>query len=268
MIISATITDSASPFSPILFAGDPVENIWHAADLGFKGVELHIRDPWACDIKGIRDALEKSGLILTTVATGRSYLEEGLSFCDPNPEIRRLAIARIQAVTDVFGDFKPKTIIGLMRGFLAHAPSREQGTEWIIEALEACASYAVRQDMIILIEAANRFELDNLHTAAEVCSIIEHIKMPNLKLLLDTFHMNIEERSFIEPLRLSALHLGHLHFSDNNRRYPGAGMIDFKGIFRILKEIGYDGTAALECLPQPDPDTAAKRALETLAAVA
>ena len=264
MLISATITDSGSSFSPILFTGDLVEKIKHVAALGFKGVELHIRDPLACNLKGIRDALEKSELTLTTIGTGRSYSEDRISFCDPNPVIRGMAIARIKAITNIFGDFKPKIIIGLIRGLIAHAPSPAQGIEWINEALEACASYAVRQEMIILIEAANRFELDYLHTAEEVCSVIEQLNRPNLKLLLDTFHMNIEERSFIEPLRLFALHLGHMHFSDNNRKYPGAGMIDFKEILRILKEIGFEGTAAFECLPQPDPDTAALRALKTL----
>lgn len=266
MQISATITEAGSPFAPILFAGDPVESIHRAAPFGFDGVELHIGNPQACDYPAICDALQETGLKLTTVSTGRSYLEDGLSFCDPAPEMRSRAVARVKAVVDLFADLRPMVIIGLMRGFLSHAPSRAEGIGWIDEALAACAAHAARHGMVILVEMANRFELDYLHTAEEGCAVLDRVQAPNLKLLLDTFHMNIEERSFAEPLRTAAPHLGHVHFSDNNRRYPGAGMIDFKVILRVLREIGYAGPAAVECVPWPDPDTAARRALETLAA--
>ena len=268
MQISATITESGSAFSPILFAGDPVEMIYGCAPFGFDGVELHVGNPRQCDHHGIREALAATGLKLTTVSTGRSTLEDGLSFCDPDPEIRRRAVARVQAVTDVFAGLRPMVIIGLMRGFLSRAPSRAVGIGWIDEALAACAAHAARHGMVILVEMANRFELDYLHTAEEGCTVIDRVKAPNLKLLLDTFHMNVEERSFAEPLRTAAPHLGHMHFSDNNRRYPGAGMIDFRAVLRVLREIGYAGPAAVECMPWPDPDTAARRALETLSAAA
>lgn len=262
--ISATATESGSVFSPIIYCGDLVESVRRAAACGFDGIELHIRNPLECDPERLKNAVDSHNLTLTTIGMGRAYLEEGLCFCDPDPDIRMRAVARVHSVMDVFSDYRPRTIIGLMRGALANAPDRETGIRWIEECLIASAEYAAKHEMTILIEAANRYELDYLHTAEECFALINRVQIPNLKILLDTFHMNIEETSFAETLKAYAPYIGHLHFSDNNRRYPGAGMINFDAIFRVLREIAYAGTTAVECLPWPDSDTAARCAFDTL----
>jgi len=86
---------------------------------------------------------------------------------------------------------------------------------------------------------------------------------PALGLLLDTFHVNIEEDSWTEPFRqvMEAGKLYHVHLGDNQRRYPGQGLIDFSAIVRVLRQSGYAGYLSAELLALPDPDTAAQGTL-------
>ncbi|MGW8250065.1 MAG: sugar phosphate isomerase/epimerase family protein, partial [Anaerolineales bacterium] len=84
-----------------------------------------------------------------------------------------------------------------------------------------------------------------------------------LGLLLDTYHVNIEESSYSEPFRhtIQAGRLFHVHLGDNNRLPPGQGLIDFEAIVKTLYECGYSGYLSAELLAKPDPDTAARETL-------
>ena len=88
--------------------------------------------------------------------------------------------------------------------------------------------------------------------------LIERVGADNFGLLLDTFHMNIEEPSIEESIRKCGERIFHFHLADSNRWYPGAGHIDFKSILTALKDTGYQGFISGEFLPKPDVDTAAQ----------
>ena len=93
-------------------------------------------------------------------------------------------------------------------------------------------------------------------------NFIEKVGMDNIGLLLDTFHMNIEEPSIIESILLAKERCFHFHVADSNRWYPGAGHINFREIIDTLTEIGYKGFITAEILPLPDPETAALKTVE------
>jgi sugar phosphate isomerase/epimerase len=264
MQLSATITEAGTAFAPILFIGDLADGIAKAAQIGYDAVELHLGDPYTIDVKGVKAALEKHNVALSTIGTGRASSEEGISFAHKDAAMRRKAIGRIKAFIDVFSDFKPSIIIGLIKGKLAQAQDRNIAVARIDQALLECCAYAEKEGITLLLEQANRYEQDYLHTTAEVVEVIKRLGARNLKALVDTFHMNIEECSFEEVLISNRDYIGHVHFADNNRRYPGQGMLDFPSILRCLNEIGYERYIALECLPLPDGVTAAKRAYDFL----
>ena len=94
--------------------------------------------------------------------------------------------------------------------------------------------------------------------------MIEKVGKENLGLLLDTFHMNIEEPSVIESIKAARDRLFHFHVADSNRWYPGAGHIDFKSILETLESIGYSRFVSAEILPYPDPDTAAQKTISSM----
>ena len=262
MRISATVTEKASVFGPILFAGDLCAGMAQAARIGYPAVELHIRDSRAIDVKSVRGTLTASGMCLSTIGTGRAAIEDGLYFCHDDPAVRQKAIDRVKGHIDSFADLKPGVIIGIIKGKLALARDRESAVARIDDALVECCGYAQQAGITVLLEMANRYEQDYLHTAQEVVDVIKRLGAANLRLLEDTFHANIEEQSFESAFSAARGYLGHVHVADNNRRYPGGGMINFERIFGMLHSMGYDGYLAVECLPWPDSETAAQRAYD------
>jgi sugar phosphate isomerase/epimerase len=101
-------------------------------------------------------------------------------------------------------------------------------------------------------------------TAAEGMRFIEAVNLDNLGLMLDLFHMNIEEPRIEEGLRTAGERLWHVHIADSSRQYPGSGHIPYGPIFATLKEMGYQGYISAELFPLPDADTAAIKTIEFL----
>ena len=95
----------------------------------------------------------------------------------------------------------------------------------------------------------------------ETVDFLKEYDIPSAKVLMDVFHMNIEEVSISESIRKYADWLGYFHVVDSNRLYPSAGHVDFDAVFAALSDIQYAGYVSLECMPKPDGETAAKRAL-------
>jgi len=117
------------------------------------------------------------------------------------------------------------------------------------------------------LEPMNRYETDLIHTAAEGMELIEQVGMDNFGLLLDTFHMNIEEADIGASIRACGDRIFHFHVADSNRWYPGAGHLDFGAILDDLDATGYRGFVSGEFMPVPDSDTAARNAAYFLKAL-
>jgi sugar phosphate isomerase/epimerase len=94
--------------------------------------------------------------------------------------------------------------------------------------------------------------------------LVEEVGEENFGLLLDTFHMNIEETDLEEAIRSGGDRIFHFHVADSNRWHPGAGHLDFKQLLKSLTSIGYEGWVSGEFLPLPDVDTAAQQGLAYL----
>jgi sugar phosphate isomerase/epimerase len=114
------------------------------------------------------------------------------------------------------------------------------------------------------LEPLNRYETDLIHTVADGLALIDRVGAANFGLLLDTFHMNIEEPSIEESIRACGPRIFHFHVADSNRWPPGAGHLEFKPILAALFETGYTGFVSGEFMPKPDADTGAQRAIEYL----
>ena len=117
------------------------------------------------------------------------------------------------------------------------------------------------------LEPLNRYETDLVHTVAEGLDLLRRVGADNLGLLLDTFHMNIEEPVIEDGIRACGNRIFHFHVADSNRWYPGAGHLDFASIVQSLSASGYRGYVSGEFVPMPDADTASQRGLAHLRAV-
>lgn len=241
------------------------EKLKTLADLGYEAVELALRNPDEINIGEIKEFTRSYDIEIAGIAIGRAYLEEGLSFSSSRKEVRRKAIARMKDMIRLISEFNSPTLLfGLMQGRLDEKVRLSQARRWIVEYLRESARFAQRYSVEISIEPINRYELNYHNTVEEVKELIDEIAEKNISLLLDSFHMNIEEVSIHQSIISSKGYVGYVHLADSNKLAPGCGHLDFSEIIDTLKEIKYDKYLSVEILPQPDPDTAAQRAITYL----
>jgi sugar phosphate isomerase/epimerase len=264
MKLAIVLSTHATRFTDVAFSGDFETNVASVARMGYDGVELAIRDPGLVDAGELKAVVERYGLVVPAIGTGQAWVEERLSFTDPDPVVRRAAIERIESHIALAGRFDALVMIGLIRGKIAPGAGKEQAMDWLVEALRACAAAGARQGVRLVLEPIHRYEADLIHSAQDGLDLLDRVACDNVGLILDTFHMNIEDPSIEGSLRMAGNRLFHVHVADSNRRYPGAGHIDFAGVIRTLREIGFRGFVSSEFMPIPDPLTAAQRAMDTL----
>ena len=119
-------------------------------------------------------------------------------------------------------------------------------TDRAIKGVREAIKAAEDNDVIFCVEVVNRFEQFIMNTAAEGIAFAEKVGSPNCKILLDTFHMNIEEDSLRGSIVETGNWLGHFHLGETNRRPPGRGRIPWPEIFGALREINYQGAVVME----------------------
>ncbi len=260
--LSATLASELSSTSPIVLGGDPAENIRILSDLGYDGVELHWGDPSHIHLQKIIETCDKYGIVISAFATGRAYVQEGLSLIDDEENKRQSAVKRLLEFVDVASKFQSTVIIGCIRGNLNSSENYDYYLKRLAQSTLTVAEYAADKKVQIVFEAINRYENNYLNTAAETLDFIKRYNLPNTKVLLDTFHMNIEDANMSKAVHDCGKMLGYVHFADSNRHYVGAGHINYKEIATALKSIGYEGFISAECLPLPDSNTAVRKWIE------
>lgn len=249
---------------PSAFLGDLEAWMRRVSELGYDGIELDVCDPRQLDEEKIVHLAARYRLGIPAIGTGRGWLEDGLSFSDPSMGIRRAAIRRFEAHVPVAAELGAMIIVGLLRGTALDSTEPELAKTWVIEALKECAEIASRREVRIAFEMVNRFESSLVNTAAEGMDLLSQVGAENLGLLLDTFHMNIEERDICDSIRQSADALFHFHIADSNRHYPGAGYLVFSEIASTLQEVDYGGYASVEALPVPSAEACAELSIAAL----
>jgi sugar phosphate isomerase/epimerase len=259
LCLSPTKPDRA----PLLYQGDIVKGLDSASRFGYDGVELSLLNSQNLDQQWLIEKLGELNLQVFAIATAQSYSTDGYSLYTLHEEKRQQAIKRIKAHIDFASRLNAMVIIGGIRGKFAGAKEdwntqREKGSQ----ALVSCVRYAQKQGVTLLLEPINRYETNIINRVEEALEVVEEIGSKHLRLLLDTFHMNIEERSIVGSVLMAGSHLGYIHFADNNRLAPGWGHIDFSQVLSGLKELGYQGPISVEILPEPDDDRASEQAIQ------
>jgi sugar phosphate isomerase/epimerase len=152
----------------------------------------------------------------------------------------------------------------LIRGLVKPGVERQQAMNWLIEALQECSQSARAFDLRLALEPINRYETTLINNCSDGLKLIEDVEADNFGLLLDTFHMNIEEPRIEDSIRLCGDNVFHFHAADSNRWYPGAGHLNFNSILEALLSTGYSGWISGEFLPEPDAQTAARESIAFL----
>jgi sugar phosphate isomerase/epimerase len=247
-----------------LLSGTFEEKAAKAAQLGYQGIELMVRDPAGLDWPGVKAILDRAGLEVPQVVTGELYGADGLCLVTADDDLYRRAEARTRSVIDLAAYLGAMVNIGRLRGQLKFLGDVADPWPIAVERLKKVMQYAADQGVKITLEPINRYETDFIHSAADGMRLIRDLGYDNVGLMLDVFHMNIEDASIEEGLRTAGDRLWHVHIADSQRRYPGSGHLDFDGIFATLRDMGYRGYVSAELFPLPDADTAAVKTIDFL----
>ncbi|MDY6873156.1 MAG: RpiB/LacA/LacB family sugar-phosphate isomerase [Chloroflexota bacterium] len=256
-----TLSPNTSVFVPLLFAGQLEDGMRQAAENGFRVVELSLRKPDDLSEEKLSSLLDTYGLGLSAIATGQSCLHDGMCLAAADPSAVQGAVTRLKAHIDLAAKFEAAVILGGIRGrFTGSADEMAEQRRRALAAVAECAEHAIDRGVQLLLEPINRYETNFINTAMEGLDFIEDVGYPEIKLLLDTFHMNLEEVDINATLTRYAAKIGYIHFADSNRYAPGLGHLQFHQFMTTLIANQYDGVITAEILPLPDDERAMEQA--------
>ncbi len=227
------------------FTKDQVDLVRKVADFGYDCGEVPFNDLSLLDAKATRQAREAAGIGLTACGV----LLPGMNLCSEKAEERRLGLEQIKKMVDITAEMGGDTVAGPLYSPVAYLTRRARTEdEWkrCVEGLSAAAAHAERAKILLAIEPLNRFETYVLNIAADVVRLAKEVGSPSLKVQMDTFHGNIEEKDTAAAIRAPGGMLGHFHVSESDRGVPGTGQVKWKEVFGALKEVGYSRWITIE----------------------
>lgn len=233
------------------FTNESVKHFSTFKKWGFNSVEIAVEDPSHIDPAHVKSALDANGLVCGSVCAclGPDRDLRG------TPAQQKTAMDYMTAVIDQMVVLDCPSLIGPVYSSVGRAdavPPAEYKQQWktVVKNLKALCNYAEKKGKQICMEPLNRFETDFINTCDQALKMINDVKSPALKLHLDTFHMNIEEKDQPAAIRKAGKHLAHFHACGSDRGTPGNDHIDWPGIAKALKAVKYEGDVVIESFTQ------------------
>ncbi|MFO7636778.1 MAG: sugar phosphate isomerase/epimerase family protein [Clostridia bacterium] len=216
-----------------------------AKSLGLDFIEIPLMVLERYDAGAVKRKLTEAGFegVTSTVLLGDTDITS------PEEAIRRKGVSYLKdcvKATAMSGMMNFSGVIYSQHIRQLDTKPSEREFQWSAEGLREVAEYAEDLGVVIGIEPVNRYETFLVNTCAQARMLLDMIGRKNVKIHLDTYHMNIEEKSFYEATLLAGSELMHVHLCENDRGIPGTGLVNWEDVFRALSEIGYKGHAALE----------------------
>jgi D-psicose/D-tagatose/L-ribulose 3-epimerase len=169
----------------------------------------------------------------------------------PDAAIRASGMAYIRAAVDATEALGATNLVGPIYATVGRTwqmtdAERARDTDLLVDQLGQLAPYAADHGVVLCVEPLNRFETSFLNLASQAIDVVDRVGHPNCQIMLDTFHMNIEEKSLGDAIRAAGPRLKHLHACENDRGAPGSGNVDWPGVAQALRDIDYDGPVVIE----------------------
>jgi D-psicose/D-tagatose/L-ribulose 3-epimerase len=225
---------------------------------GFDAVELLIEDPAHIDPALVKRALGRNNLVCGSIAAAINPQRD----LRGSPASQRNGVKYLCQLIDQLVTLDARVLSGPVYSYVGRAQAysaAEKKRHWqaVVKNLKIVTRHAAERGKLVCIEPLNRFETDFLNTIDQGLKLIADVGSPALKLHLDTFHANIEEKNQATAIRRAGKQLGHIHACGCDRGTPGNDHIDWKAIAAALKAIKYDGDIALESVTLDVPRIAA-----------
>jgi D-psicose/D-tagatose/L-ribulose 3-epimerase len=235
---------------PITKAEFPLFARMRAAGMDF--CELLVPEPEEVDPADLGRAVKAAGL--SVVLAARVNVDRDLA--SDNPDSRAAGIAYLRRCVDVAvacgADLVGGPLYGTPLVFAGRPPrpldaaQRTERVKRVVDGLQQGGAYAQQHGIRLAVEPLNRFETDFCNTGRQAVDLARQVDNPAIGIMLDTFHMNMEENDLAEALRHAAPHLMHFQANENHRGFLGTGHIDWPSLCRTLYDIKYAGVITLE----------------------
>ncbi|NTZ93469.1 sugar phosphate isomerase/epimerase family protein [Agrobacterium tumefaciens] len=219
------------------------------AKLGFDIIEVaahHINEYSDAELAAIKQSAKDNGIILTA-GIGPS---KSKNLSSEDAAVRAAGKAFFERTLTNVAKLDIRTIGGALHSYwpIDYSQPVDKPGDYArgVEGIHGIADFANDLGINLCIEVLNRFENHVLNTAAEGVAFVKDVGKTNVKVMLDTFHMNIEEDSFGEAIRTAGPLLGHFHTGESNRRVPGKGRMPWQEIGLALRDINYTGAVVME----------------------
>lgn len=235
------------------------------SDLGYDGIELTADDASAFEWAPVQAAIQAAGLEVPLVCSGEVFGQSGLGLAAPDERTRAAALARLKGLVDFAAIFGASVNIGRSRWYYSPDVPAQLTEEWALEGFRELADYAAPKGVTIALEPIAFHVCNFINSTQDGLVWLERVGRANFKLMLDLYHMNIDDLTSIEEsfaLAAAAGAVVHVHLCDTNRKPPGYGHMDFAGALGALRRAGYAGYVSGEVFNYPDQDAAVRRCAE------
>jgi D-psicose/D-tagatose/L-ribulose 3-epimerase len=253
MLFGASTFIWVSPFSTA-----HVDLLTKVKNMGYDIIEIAVEDTRIIDWKLIKDVVRDLDLKITV--SGAFGPERDISSTDPAfREIGKKYIIDCIRIAEQMGSplFGGPVYSAVGKTRIVSEEQKKQEREWCVDILKEVSRIAGDCGVILGLEPLNRFETDMINTVDQALSILEEVGNPHLKIVLDTFHSNIEEKDIPASIRkIGKDLLCHVQGNESDRGTPGTGHLEWQGIREALTDIGYDGAVVIETFGQPSKELA------------
>jgi len=224
--------------------------------MGFDAVEVPILNVDAKKLRDVARTLDGLGL----ARTGATCLSPERNLISEDRRQRAAGVAHLKSVIDACRSMGITLLIGpfyAALGVFSGKPATPQEWAWAVDGLREASEHAAQAGVTLAIEYLNRFEIYLVNCAADAAKLVRDVQHPQFRMMYDTFHANIEEKSIPGALEACQDVLVHVHISENDRSTPGKGGVNWKETWSGLKKIDYQGMLVIEAFGQGLPGLAA-----------
>lgn len=229
-------------------------------DWGFDGVELPLFHTDEAVYRNVRERLDSLGLECTGCACA---MPEKNPISD-SASVRAAGVEHLKEALRMCNILGAEVLCGPLLtpiGGLVGRGRNEDEWKWAVSALGELGPYAEEMSVTLAVEYLNRFETYFINTTADLRKLMEAVDHPRVRLMYDTFHGNLEEKSIYASATSCGEYLAHFHVSENDRGVPGSGQVAWDEAFRAIKDLGYRGWLTIESFGQAVPEIAAAAAI-------
>ena len=251
-------------YEPVADLADLDRRMGRVASLGYDGIELTITHPLGFAIEEIQTLSHQHDLPVVSLLSGWSYGAEGLCLSSPDADVRNRTVKRLVGYAQQAIQLDAVLVVGLMQGLISDEPDTKKANDRIVDCFRRVCDATVDSKTPIVIEPVNHLQVGFNHSVDEVLQIIDRVGSSALTYMLDTIHLNIEERDVLACIRRHGPRVRHFHLCETNGGPFGSAGLDFKSVLGALEEIAYEHYVSVKIYRKTTWDESVSTAMEFL----